>query len=177
RVLFRSQEVRVFRALRDALVGQELADVVVAQECAKLLLGDVGVDGHVGQAFPLTKAMSAAVSSTSRNTRLTGKFSVSSAVTASSTATSKRSRKALMISSTISSGAEAPADRPRTEMSPISPHGISSARCTSMLRLAPARSATSTRRLEFDEFGAPTTRKRSVPGAAYFTASCRFVVA
>src|SRR5690606_26196763 len=107
------QEVRVFRALRDALVGQQIANVVIAQECAKLLLGDVGVDGHVGQAFPLTKAMSAAVSSTSRNTRLTGKFSVSSAVTASSTATSKRSRKALMISSTISSGAEAPADRPR----------------------------------------------------------------
>ena len=33
------------------------------------------------------------------------------------------------------------------------------------------------RRREFDEFGAPTTRKRSVPGAASFTASCRFVVA
>src|SRR5690606_31633895 len=101
-------EVRVLRAFGDALVGQERPDLVVAQERLELRLRDVGVDGH--QAAPLTKAMSARVSSTSRKARMTGKSSVSVAVTARSTVTSKRARKASTISSTMISGAEAPAD-------------------------------------------------------------------
>ncbi len=48
---------------------------------------------------------------------------------------------------------------------------MSPARCTSAEADAPARVATSTRRMELDEFGAPTIRKISVPGAAAFTAS------
>ncbi|MCY1303903.1 hypothetical protein D9M70_536310 [compost metagenome] len=82
-----------------------------------------------------------------------------------------------MISLTITSGAEAPADRPTVEISPISSQSISDARCTSTDFFAPARSATSTSRLELEELGAPTTRNRSQPGAACFTASWRLVVA
>ncbi|MNY62582.1 hypothetical protein D3C86_1994230 [compost metagenome] len=82
-----------------------------------------------------------------------------------------------MISLTITSGADAPADRPTVEISPMESQSISAARCTRTDFFAPAFSATSTRRLEFDEFGAPTTRNRSQPGAACFTASCRLVVA
>ena len=51
------------------------------------------------------------------------------------------------------------------------------ARCTSAEPLAPAREATSTSRIEFDEFGAPITSTMSALGAIAFTASCRFVVA
>ena len=43
--------------------------------------------------------------------------------------------------------------------------------------LQPSRSATSRRRCEFDEFGAPTTIKASTTGATFFTASWRLVVA
>src|SRR5690606_25602036 len=88
------QEVGVLRALGDARVGKELADGVLLKKPAELVLGDVRVDRQSRYALPLTKAMSAGRNSTSRRTRLTGKFSVSSAVTASSTVTSKRSLNA-----------------------------------------------------------------------------------
>jgi hypothetical protein len=54
---------------------------------------------------------------------------------------------------------------------------MSSARKTSCVTAQPARSATSRRRCEFEEFGEPTTRSASTIGATRFTASCRFVVA
>src|ERR1700676_491783 len=40
------QEVGILDALGDALVGQQSADVVMAQEFRKLLGGDVGVNRH-----------------------------------------------------------------------------------------------------------------------------------
>src|ERR1700737_1154983 len=40
------QEVGILDALGDALVGQQLADVVITQKFRKLVGGDVGVDGH-----------------------------------------------------------------------------------------------------------------------------------
>ena len=54
---------------------------------------------------------------------------------------------------------------------------MSPARCTSMDMGQPARSATSTRRNEFDEFGAPITRNASQRAAIALTAFCRLVVA
>ncbi len=39
-------EVRILGALGDALVGQQFANVVAAQERAEFGLGDVGIDGH-----------------------------------------------------------------------------------------------------------------------------------
>jgi hypothetical protein len=56
-------------------------------------------------------------------------------------------------------------------------HGISAARCTRSDIVAPARSATSTRRRELEELGAPTIRNRSAPAAVSLTASWRLVVA
>ena len=44
-------------------------------------------------------------------------------------------------------------------------------------RFAPASRATSTRRIEFDEFRDPTTIIRSQWGAICLTACCRFWVA
>ena len=82
------QEVGILRAFGDALVGEQLADRIILQESGKLALRHIGINRH--HTVPLTKAMSAGVSSTSRNTRMTGKSSVSVAVTASSTETSKR---------------------------------------------------------------------------------------
>jgi len=41
------QEIGILHALGDALVGQQLADVVSLQEIRKLVGGDVGVDRHV----------------------------------------------------------------------------------------------------------------------------------
>src|SRR5690606_26592302 len=107
------QEVRVLDPFGNTLVGKQIADGVAFQERAELHLGNVGIDGH--QADPLTKAMSAGVSSTSLKARMTGNSSVSVAVTASWTETSKRARKASMISSTRISGADAPAERPSVE--------------------------------------------------------------
>ena len=45
------QEVRVLDALGNALAGHELADLIVAQERAELVVGDFGVDRHVEGAF------------------------------------------------------------------------------------------------------------------------------
>src|SRR4029077_3530130 len=42
------QEVRVLHALRDALVRQELAEIVLAQEIGQILRRDIGVNGHSG---------------------------------------------------------------------------------------------------------------------------------
>ena len=54
---------------------------------------------------------------------------------------------------------------------------MSAARCASTAIPQPSRSATSRRRCEFDEFGAPTTISASTTGATFFTASWRLVVA
>ena len=54
---------------------------------------------------------------------------------------------------------------------------MSLARCASTAIGQPSRSATSRRRCEFDEFGAPTTIRASTTGATFFTASWRLVVA
>ncbi len=51
------------------------------------------------------------------------------------------------------------------------------ARCTSKARGQPFLRPTSTSRLEFDEFGAPTTSSMSISWAIDFTASWRLVVA
>ena len=82
-----------------------------------------------------------------------------------------------MISSTSTSGAEAPAVMPRLLMPSNIVQSISAARCTSTESGQPSRSATSRRRCEFDEFGAPTTIMASTCGATCFTASWRLVVA
>jgi hypothetical protein len=41
-----TEEVRILHALRDALVGQELAEIVLAQEIGQILRRDIGVNGH-----------------------------------------------------------------------------------------------------------------------------------
>jgi hypothetical protein len=45
------QEIGILDALGDALVGQEFADLVLAQEFPKLIGGDVGVNRHVASRF------------------------------------------------------------------------------------------------------------------------------
>ena len=82
-----------------------------------------------------------------------------------------------MISSTSTSGAEAPAVTPSVAMPSNSSQGISAARCTSSALGQPARSATSTRRSELELLGAPTTISASQRAAIAFTAACRLVVA
>ena len=82
-----------------------------------------------------------------------------------------------MISSTITSGAEAPAVMPRLLMPSKRAQSRSPARCASTAIGQPSRSATSRSRCEFDEFGAPTTIRASTTGATFFTASWRLVVA
>ena len=82
-----------------------------------------------------------------------------------------------MISSTITSGADAPAVMPRRLMPSNFAQSSSEARCTSTETLQPSRSATSRRRCEFEEFGEPTTIIASTFGATFFTASWRLVVA
>ena len=58
-----------------------------------------------------------------------------------------------------------------------SAHGNSCARWISSAFGQPARSATSTRRSEFELLGAPTTITRSQRGAIALTAAWRLVVA
>ena len=82
-----------------------------------------------------------------------------------------------MISSTRTSGAEAPAVMPRRSMPVNSSQTISAAPSTSMARGQPAFIATSTRRIEFELLGEPTTIRRSQEAAMLFTASWRLVVA
>ncbi len=40
------EKIRVLDALRDAFIGQEIAEVVGAQECRNFLGRDIGIDGH-----------------------------------------------------------------------------------------------------------------------------------
>src|SRR5690606_8369142 len=69
------QEVRILRTFGYALVGKQGPSGVFAQEAFELAFGNIGIDGHAeGLDQPLTKAMSALVSSTSRSVRMTGKF-------------------------------------------------------------------------------------------------------
>ena len=82
-----------------------------------------------------------------------------------------------MISSTSSSGAEAPAVMPSVAMPSKCSQGISAARCTSSALGQPARSATSTSRSELELLGAPTTISRSQRAAMALTAAWRLVVA
>ena len=82
-----------------------------------------------------------------------------------------------MISSTITSGAEAPAVMPRVRTPSNILQSRSAARCASTETLQPSRSATSRSRSEFDEFGAPTTIIASTTGATFLTATWRLVVA
>src|SRR5580700_1103823 len=112
-----------------------------------------------------------------RNSRGSGKNTLSSAVDTVSMCNSKRIAKASMISSTRISGAEAPAVIPSEEILLNKSHSTSSARKTRRASLHPARSATSFNLCEFDELEEPTTSKASTAGATRFTASCRLVVA
>src|SRR6266851_4058300 len=160
------QEIGIFHALGDALVGQQFADVVTAQKLRKLVGGDVGVNRH--------RDYSAA---SGRSERGNGKNSFSSAAETVSTCNSKRSANAPMISSTITSGADAPAVMPRLVMPSNMLQSRSPARCANTETGQPSRSATSRSRCEFDEFGAPTTIRASTTGATFFTASWRLVVA
>lgn len=82
-----------------------------------------------------------------------------------------------MISSTITSGADAPAVMPRLLMPSKRAQSMSLARWARIAIGQPSRSATSRSRCEFDEFGAPTTISASTTGATFFTASWRLVVA
>src|SRR5919204_2586050 len=77
---------------------------------------------------------------------------------------------------TIRSGAEAPAVTP-TVRAPSSQAGSTSATPSTSRARQPARSATSTSRIELDEFGEPTTRIASQQAASSLIASWRFWVA
>src|SRR5690606_36305514 len=113
----------------------------------------------------------------SRRTRGTLNSTLSLAVSTISTVTSKRAQKASMTSLTNTSGAEAPAVTPTVFSAPSARQSMSVARLTSWAYPQPAARPTSTRRREFDEFGAPMTSSASILRAMAFTASCRFVVA
>ena len=78
--------------------------------------------------------------------------------------------------STRISGAEAPAVRP-TRRIPSSHFGSISFAASINCASTPERLATSTRRLEFELLGEPTTRINSTSRASCSTASCRFCVA
>src|SRR5579883_310254 len=99
------QEVGILHALGDALVGQQFADLVVFQKIRKFVGGD-GVNRH-------GKPVSGYSAASGRSERGNGKNSFSSAAETVSTCNSYRSANAPMISSTITSGAEAPAVMPR----------------------------------------------------------------
>jgi hypothetical protein len=90
---------------------------------------------------------------------------------------SNRAFKASITSLTSCSGAEAPAVIPSVWTPSSLAQGISAARSISSELVQPARSATSTSRTEFDEFGAPMTNRPSSFGAIALTAACRLVVA
>ena len=47
-----NEEIRVFDALGDALVGKQLADVVTGKEAAEILRRDIGIDRHEGLQVP-----------------------------------------------------------------------------------------------------------------------------
>src|ERR1700676_5296209 len=118
-----------------------------------------------------------AYAASGRSERGNGKNSFSSAAETVSTCSSYRSANAPMISSTITSGAEAPAVMPSVLMPSNLDQSRSPARCARTAIGQPSRSATSRKRWEFDEFGAPTTIRASTTGATFFTASWRLVVA
>src|SRR4029450_2057428 len=90
---------------------------------------------------------------------------LSSAVVTLSTVTSKRALKASMISSTSTSGADAPAVTPSREIPWKWSQSISAARWIKTAEGQPARSATSTRRSEFELLGEPT-HSRGAQGRA-----------
>ena len=71
------QEVGILDALGDALVGQQFADVVIAQEFRKFVGGDVGVNRHRGYS-----------AASGRSERGNGKNSFSSAAETVSTCNS-----------------------------------------------------------------------------------------
>src|SRR6202011_3537843 len=160
------QEIGILDALGDALVGQQFADLVTGKELRKLVGGDVGIDRHCDYS-----------AASGRSERGNGKNSFSSAAETVSTCSSYRSANAPMISSTITSGAEAPAVMPSVLMPSNLDQSRSPARCARTAIGQPSRSATSRKRCEFDEFGAPTTIRASTTGATFFTASWRLVVA
>ena len=93
--------------------------------------------------------------------------------------TSPKPRSASSASSswTSTSGTEAPEVTPT--LSTPSNHSSRSSETLSMRweDFAPASSATSIRRTEFEEFGEPTTRTRSASGAIFLIATWRFWVA
>src|SRR6266853_4144033 len=95
------QEVGILDALGDAFVRQQFADVVMFKEFRKFVGGNVGVNRHRGYS-----------AASGRSERGNGKNSFSSAAETVSTCNSYRSANAPMISSTITSGAEAPAVMP-----------------------------------------------------------------
>jgi len=82
-----------------------------------------------------------------------------------------------MTCSTSSSGAEAPADRPIVVTPSKAFQSMAAAFSISSARLAPARRATSTRRIELDELAEPITKTTSELGATVLIASWRLVVA
>src|SRR5260370_14217006 len=62
------EEVRVLHTFRDALIGEQLPDVVIGEKRPKLLRHHIGVNGHVHPscAQPIPKAVFGKVSVTSR---------------------------------------------------------------------------------------------------------------
>ena len=47
-----NEEIRVLDALGDALVGQQLADVITGKEAGEILRRDIGIDRHEGLQTP-----------------------------------------------------------------------------------------------------------------------------
>ena len=157
--------VGVLDALGDALERGQRADGVACDEGLELLVGDVGIDGHLERRHfsELARQLEGDVFlrrgdglDPRREARLEG---VDDLVDQN-----LRRRGA---------GRDAEPARCRRTAS----QSISAARSISTACGQPARSATSTRRSEFELLGEPTTIMRSQAGAMRFTASWRLVVA
>jgi len=99
------------------------------------------------------------------------------AVRTSSTSPKPSSPRRVTTSRTRISGTDAPEVSPTVSASATHSGRTSAAESTRYEAPAPASSATSTSRTEFEEFAEPTTITTSQRGASFFTATCRFCVA
>src|ERR1051326_2303527 len=142
--------VGIRNAFGDSLEDVGFAKIVLLQEDFQLFERNIGIDGH---------AQSPASARGSLNSR-------SSRVTATSSMfKSKRPLNSPMTCSTSNSGADAPAERPVVATPCSIPQSMAPAFSISAARLAPARRATSTSRMELEELAEPITNTISQPGA------------
>ena len=81
------EKIRVLDPFRDALVGEQLTDVVIGEKGRKLLRHHVGIDRHVPSLGVSAAARIHSAASVSRSTRGSGKNMSSSAVVTVCTST------------------------------------------------------------------------------------------